>query len=683
MPSHDSPSILTAWPTPGGLVRAAACRPLSAAAVAGLLGVAAGFALWQLNPPRYHAEVRLRVERAPAGIADQGGGHAEAELPAQAELIKSPAVLRHAAEEPELAKMATARGWAAPELQIAACVQVEAIPHDSAVRIRAVDTTAADALVVARATANAYLKELKDRRQRRLQQLKDALAHDAATAAKEEPVPTPALPRVVDPRLGTAEAELAQVQADHRKAVAELAALRSAKPAPTEPVVSEQAVDQAFRNDAYVQRKQQELKPLEDRIQAFLRVAALGEKEPSLQSHLARRDALRKELDARRATIRKTLQEKASATVTEPDVQPQIKALEERVAGLARQEQALEEELRSLRAAAQKVVAPPPVVRVPKAPDSEKRHTLEAEIRAIEAHGVEPYWVTPVGETQSVDAPSIQRRQSLAGLGGAGGALLGLLFVGFAEFGSRRVRTARDVSEGLAMPVFGALPRLKASGKALAAAGPTADAVDALRTALLDSLASGPCVILVTGSGAGVDKSALAAHLAASMARSWHKTVLIDGNLRRPELQAQLAFPSGPGLAEVLRGEAEAFDVLHPTGLNRLWVMSAGRLSSAPDKALADGDIAGAFEPLKDQYDCVIVDAASVGMGADMMCYGPHVDAAVLAVGAGVSRLPEVHAARQVLEPICPVVGAVVLGAAGAWAATTSAARQQQTAAAA
>src|SRR5262249_35166566 len=154
------------------------------------------------------------------GVTDNRADDPAAELKAQADLVRAPLVLAQAAADPDLANLAAARGWADPENNIAAALRVEALPSDSAVRIRATDEAAAAAAVSARAVTNGYLSELKNRRVRYVQQLRDALTRGPADVVKTpDPVPTPVPDPTPartgdDPRLAAAEAKLAKVRAD-------------------------------------------------------------------------------------------------------------------------------------------------------------------------------------------------------------------------------------------------------------------------------------------------------------------------------------------------------------------------------------------------------------------------------------------------------------------------------------
>src|SRR5205085_4252844 len=61
------------------------------------------------------------------------------------------------------------------------------------------------------------------------------------------------------------------------------------------------------------------------------------------------------------------------------------------------------------------------------------------------------------------------------------------------------------------------------------------EAIDAIRTLLLHTARSETLqVVMVTSAAGGEGKTSVASHLAASLARAWRKTLLVDGDLRNP-----------------------------------------------------------------------------------------------------------------------------------------------------
>src|SRR5205814_97508 len=171
-------------------------------------------------------------------------------------------------------------------------------------------------------------------------------------------------------------------------------------------------------------------------------------------------------------------------------------------------------------------------------------------------------------------------------IGGAGGLavfLLTLFGVGLYEFRSRKIGLADEVASGLGINVIGTIPAMPARSRKPSARDEAAErqwlaelqeSVDAIRTVLLHQARTDALhVMMVTSAQSGEGKTTLATQLAASLARAWKRTLVIDGDLRHPGAHALFDTPQEPGLAEVLRGEVEPADAIRATPVSRLWIL--------------------------------------------------------------------------------------------------------------
>ena len=96
---------------------------------------------------------------------------------------------------------------------------------------------------------------------------------------------------------------------------------------------------------------------------------------------------------------------------------------------------------------------------------------------------------------------------------------------------------------------------------------------------LSNKRADAPKVILVTSADEHEGKTTVASHLAASLARAGRRTLLVDGDLRKPAIHQLFDMPLSAGVCEVLRGEAQIDAVVHPVQVEGMWVMLAGQWS--------------------------------------------------------------------------------------------------------
>jgi capsular exopolysaccharide synthesis family protein len=266
------------------------------------------------------------------------------------------------------------------------------------------------------------------------------------------------------------------------------------------------------------------------------------------------------------------------------------------------------------------------------------------------------------------------RQIKVAGAGGVAAFGLLLFGVGFWEFRSRKVGAASDVVRGLGMNLVGTLPVLRGGGRGPVNSSASkrdqhwqslvTESIDSVRTMILHlARADGLHVVMITSAVSGEGKTSVASQLAASLARAWRKTLLVDGDLRNPAVHKLFNVSAEPGLSEVLRGEATLQDVVHPTALSRLWVAPAGHWDAHAIQALAQDGVGQLFAQLKEQYDFVIIDSCPVLPVADSLLLAQHVDAVVFSVLKDVSRLPMVQAAREKLSALgVRTLGAVVIG---------------------
>ena len=185
----------------------------------------------------------------------------------------------------------------------------------------------------------------------------------------------------------------------------------------------------------------------------------------------------------------------------------------------------------------------------------------------------------------AIDSSRLVRTAGMAG-GGTFGAILFL--ISFLEFRAQRISSLDDVEHKLGIKVVGTVPIAPRSmnGAQVRPESPRdqlwrhrlIESVDTTRIMLMHAARTESLrVVLVTSAVGGEGKTSLASHLATSLARSGLRTVLVDGDFRRPMVHRLYDQPSGPGFSELLRGEIDAADVIRPASLNNLWLIPAGK----------------------------------------------------------------------------------------------------------
>jgi protein-tyrosine kinase len=180
------------------------------------------------------------------------------------------------------------------------------------------------------------------------------------------------------------------------------------------------------------------------------------------------------------------------------------------------------------------------------------------------------------------------------------------------------------------------------------------DAYRILRTQILRSLREkGHTLLAVTSPGLGEGKSLTAINLAMSLALDpEHRVLLVDCNLRQPQLHQLLGVEFGPGLSDYLTHGISLSRLITPSPTPRLAFLSAGRPIHNSAEMLASQKMRRLLRVLKHQERgrYVIFDLPAVLPFADMLSFAPLVEAVVMVVEEGKTKTDDIVRAADYLS---------------------------------
>ncbi len=167
--------------------------------------------------------------------------------------------------------------------------------------------------------------------------------------------------------------------------------------------------------------------------------------------------------------------------------------------------------------------------------------------------------------------------------------------------------------------------------------------------------------IVITSSIPEEGKSLIAANLALNQARSKIlRAVLIDGDLRRPELARRFGFHRNlPGLSEVLRGERQLCEVVYKLEGSGLWFLPAGVTPENPLELMQSGRLKQLLEQLEEFFDWIIIDTPPIRPLADTPLWMKMADGVLLVMREGVCEKKQLERAVEVIDP-STMLGVVV-----------------------
>ena len=270
-------------------------------------------------------------------------------------------------------------------------------------------------------------------------------------------------------------------------------------------------------------------------------------------------------------------------------------------------------------------------------------------------------------------------------------AIWGILFgIGFAylvDITDKGFHTPDEICHRLGLPAIGLVPLLNSNQEARLstslgreALDPTlldyrnstsshAEAFRKVRMALLFGVHGGMHqVIQITSPNVGDGKTTIAANLAVSMAQAGKRTLLIDANLRRPQIHKLFGLSTEAGLATVLAGDVELRDVIHKSGVSGLTIVPCGRVPSNPAELLTSPRFEALIEVVRDEYEIVIVDTPSLLDVSDPCVVAHSAERVLLAIRINQRSRFDAEKAIETMGPLAAkLTGVVINNMDGRW----------------
>jgi capsular exopolysaccharide synthesis family protein len=168
--------------------------------------------------------------------------------------------------------------------------------------------------------------------------------------------------------------------------------------------------------------------------------------------------------------------------------------------------------------------------------------------------------------------------------------------------------------------------------------------------------------VLITSTIPQEGKSMVSANLACTLARRMHqRTLLVEGDVRRPTLSPMFGVSMLPGISECLQGERTLMNSIYLLEGLGLWLLPAGSSPRNPLELLQSGKLSAMMDQLNAWFDWIIIDSPPVMPLADTSVWMRLADGILLVVREGISEKRQLARGLEALEPK-KVIGALVNG---------------------
>jgi len=239
------------------------------------------------------------------------------------------------------------------------------------------------------------------------------------------------------------------------------------------------------------------------------------------------------------------------------------------------------------------------------------------------------------------DTPIKPKKSMILALGALLGLMLSTLIVFLKKVLDHKVNNPEKVEEELGLPVYATIPlskNVQISGRTsknkrqktlLAAQDSTDPAIESLRSlrtslhfALLESKNN---IVMITGPSPGIGKSFISSNLAAVIAASNQKVLLIDSDMRKGYLHKLFDVPLSPGLSEIIsRKQSTLENVIHEISYQdtSFDFLTRGQTPPNPSEILMHPNFEKFLTGLSSRYDIILIDTPPIHAVTDPAIVG-------------------------------------------------------------
>jgi capsular exopolysaccharide synthesis family protein len=235
------------------------------------------------------------------------------------------------------------------------------------------------------------------------------------------------------------------------------------------------------------------------------------------------------------------------------------------------------------------------------------------------------------------------------------GVLLPAGLVLMQEKTNRRVQSKEDLARLTKIPLLGVIPHGTSAEKQTMLHDPRSPIAEAFRAVRVNMqyLAAGldKRVIGVTSSVPGEGKSFCTVNLAAELAQSGRRVIVLECDMRRPTLAGYFGIDPRRthGLSTYLAGESTLDQARHTTDIPSLDVLCCGPLPQNPTRLIESPLLGELIQQLREEYDYLLVDIPPLGYVSEFLVLLQYLDAKIYVVRqnytdrALVSQITDMH----------------------------------------
>lgn len=201
------------------------------------------------------------------------------------------------------------------------------------------------------------------------------------------------------------------------------------------------------------------------------------------------------------------------------------------------------------------------------------------------------------------------------------GLLIPVLLVVLIELLNNKIRTPKEAERLSAFPLIGSLRHVKIQDPILVKQKPRssyAEMLRSIRTRIEFIVQRKTAIALtVTSTQSGDGKTYLSTNLAALYAMTGKKTLLIDMDIRKPNIHEKLGIDNGLGVSNYLIRECELDDIILTDTSFDFDIMRSGTIPPNPGELIHSDRLTEMLQILRERYEFIVIDTSPIGQVPD------------------------------------------------------------------
>ncbi len=254
------------------------------------------------------------------------------------------------------------------------------------------------------------------------------------------------------------------------------------------------------------------------------------------------------------------------------------------------------------------------------------------------------------------------------------GFLGGIGMAFFAEYLDTTLKSPKEISELVGLPLLGCVPKIEADGKRIKkpdidriaekeSASLASEAYRTIRTNLQFHLGEESAVraIVITSPAPKEGKTITAVNLAISIANSGQSVLLVDSDLRKGRLHSIFDKDNTLGMADFLSREVSLESVVSKTGIENLFIVTSGQTPERPAELIASARMKAFIKEASLKFKKVVIDTPPIIPVTDAAILASLTSGTILVIESGKSTRPLLLDSKSLLEKVnAKLLGIVV-----------------------